>query len=152
MKQALQKGLIMSILGLIVLAKPLMAGGDVYRIFLNGKQVLEQYVYAAKPLDLAGLPLSEANSNDKLVAYYSHCGTIGKDRTITIRDEHGTVLKEWKFADAAAGAKDNGMEIPVKEILALQARGRGLSMYYSSQQLPAGRLLTKVGKAARPIV
>lgn len=142
----------MTIFSLTILGvKPLTAGGDVYRIFLNGKQVLEQYVYAPKPLDLTALPLSEANGNDKLVVYYSHCGAVGKSRVITIKDDQGTVLKEWRFPDAAS-SKTDGMEIPVREILALQAKGKNLSLFYSSQQLPAGRMLTRVGKSAKPIV
>src|ERR1700743_3169651 len=92
---------------------PAFAGGDSYRIFLNGKMVMTQYV--TQPLSLSSLPLSEANSKDELVVYYSHCGAIGKERSITIKDEKGTVLKEWKFADAD-NQKDVGMHIPVKDI------------------------------------
>ena len=151
MKQMIQKGLVLAVLGLTTLLSPVFAGGDSYRIYLNHKLILQQYV--GRPLDLESLPLSAANSNDKLVVYYNHCGEIGKGRAISIRDEKGVVLKEWKFANSTSTdpTADAGMIIPVKEILELQAKNPGLSMYYSAQQLPAGRLLTKVGKAAKPL-
>lgn len=145
----------MSFAGLTMLMQPAFAGTDSYRIYLNNKLILQQYV--GRPLDLESLPLSEANSNDKLVIYYSHCGATGKNRSISVKDEKGTILKEWKFADAAVKnemnipAGDDGMSIPVKEILALQAKDHGLSLYYSAQQLPAGRLLTRVGKTSKPV-
>ena len=122
------------------------AGTDSYRIFLNGKLVMTQYV--GQPLSLANLPISEANSKDELVVYYNHCGATGKDRSITIKDETGTVLKVWKFEDAAGG-KDDGMHIPVKDLLALEKAGRQLSLCYTAQQLPQGRMLTHVGRAAK---
>lgn len=156
MKQFIQKGLVMAALSVVVLVQPLIAGGDSYRIYLNNKLILQQYV--GQPLSLESLALSEANANDKLVVYYNHCGATGRSRVVAIKDENGVVLKEWKFADAPlkegsayAPAGDDGMRIPVKEILELKAKNHGLSLFYSSQQLPAGRLLTKVSKVTKPV-
>jgi len=152
MKQSIQKGLVLAIISLTTLMSHALGGVDSYRIYLNNKLILQQYV--GRPLDLESLPLSAANSNDKLVIYYNHCGAIGKGRSISIKDEKGVVLKEWKFADAASSdpKTDAGMTIPVKEILALQEKGRGLAMYYSAQGRPEGLLLTRVSKAAKPVV
>ena len=132
--------------GIVAFLPSALAGGDSYRLFLNGKLVMTQYV--TQPLSLANLPLSEANSKDELVVYYSHCGQTGKDRSITIKDESGAVLKVWKFDDAT-GKKDDGMHIPVKDLLALEKTGRQLSLCYSSQQLPQGRMLTHVSRTAK---
>jgi len=164
MKQLLQKGLLMALTGLIVLAQPVLAGRgsiegadgssgvrgtDSYRIYLNGKLLLQQYV--GQPLKLESLALGPANGNDNLVVYYNHCGATGRSRSITVRDDNGNVLKEWKFRDAAVKndmnvpAEDDGMTIPVKEILELQAKHSGMTLNYSARQLPAGRMLTKIG-------
>ena len=156
MQKFIQKSLVMALVSLAVLMQPVIAGTDSYRIYLNNKLVLQQYV--TRSLDLKNLPLSEANANDKLVIYYNHCGATGRSRTIAVKDEDGVVLKEWKFADAPVKdggmnipAGDDGMTIPVKEILALQAKNHGLSLFYSSQQLPAGHLLTRVDKVSKPV-
>lgn len=120
-----------------------LAGGvDSYEIYLNNKLLLRQLV--TQPLSLKSLPLDKANPNDQLVIYYSHCGTIGKGRKIAIKNEAGRVVKEWTFANAS-GTK-TGMTIPVKEMLQLQKQyaKNQLSLYYSSEQLPEGRMLAGV--------
>ena len=168
MQKFIQKSLFMALVGLTALMQPVFAssgsnprshgvyGADSYRIYLNNKLILQQYV--TRSLDLKSLPLSEANANDKLVIYYNHCGATGRSRSIAVKDENGVVLKEWKFQDAPVKeggmnipAGDDGMTIPVKEILALQAKNHELSLYYSSQQLPAGHLLTRVDKVSKPV-
>ncbi len=133
------------LVGSVAFLPSAMAGTDSYRLFLDGKLIMSQYV--GQPLSLITLPLPEANGKGDLVIYYSHCGATGKDRSITVKDEKGTVLKVWKFEDATR--KEDGMHIPVKELLALEKTGRQLSLCYSSQQLPEGRLLTHVGGAAK---
>lgn len=169
MQKFIQKSLFMALAGLTMLMQPVFAGGgsnpsshsvygaDSYRIYLNNKLILQQYV--SRSLDLRNLPLSEANANDKLVIYYNHCGATGRSRSIAVKDENGVVLKEWKFQDAPVKeggmnipAGDDGMTIPVKEILALQAKNQGLSLFYSSQQLPAGHMLTRIDKGTKPVV
>jgi hypothetical protein len=156
MQKFIQKSLFMALVGLTVVMQPLIAGTDSYRIYLNNKLILQQYV--SRSLDLGNLPLSDANANDKLVVYYNHCGATGRSRSIAVKDENGVVLKEWKFPDAPVKdggmnipAGDDGMTIPVKEILGLQAKNHGLSLYYSSKQLPAGHLLTRIDKVSKPV-
>jgi len=139
--KAAVKPLVLAAIGLITLMNVAKAGGDSYTIYLNGKQMMKQYV--TQPLSLASLPVNDLKATDVLVVYYSHCGTIGKDRSISVKDEHGTVLRQWKFADVAG--KDNGMQIPVKELQELQKKNAHISLYYASQQLPAGRMLTGLG-------
>ncbi len=120
------------------------AGGDRYEIFLNDKLIEQRYV-GHSGIDVTSLQLDKTNYNDKLVIYYSHCGTIGKGRSILIKDEQNRVLKEWKFADAT----DNNasMLIPVKEMLDLQKNNANASLslyYFSSKYLPKGLLLTSI--------
>ena len=75
-------------------------GGDIYEIYLNGKLLLQQRVTQAKPIQ--NLQLEQATENDKIEIYYSHCGQIGKARSIMIKNNQNQVLKEWHFPDAAA--------------------------------------------------
>lgn len=141
-KKAFVKPLVLAALSVMLLANVATAGGDSYTIYLNNKLVMKQYV--TQPLSISSLQLDNATGDDVLVVYYSHCGTIGKGRSITVKNEHGDVLKEWKFADVAG--KDNGMQIPVKDIIALQKKSGNISLYYASEQLPSGRMLTSLGK------
>ena len=141
-KRALLKPLVLVALSVTVLMNVAFAGVDSYTIYLNNKLVMKQFV--TQPLSISSLQLDNAGSNAMLIVHYSHCGVVGKGRSISIKDEHGTILKEWKFADAEG--QDAGMSIPVKEILALQQKNDHISLYYSSQQLPSGRMLTAIGK------
>ena len=134
--------------GMISMSAP--TGVDRFEVYLNNKLLLKHTML--DPLNLQTLKLTEANADDQLKIVYQQCnapGKIGKGRKIALRDEQGAMVKEWKFADGSDA--NNMMIIPVKEILELQAKNQSLSMYYSAQQLPAGRLLTKVGKATKPL-
>ena len=119
------------------------AGGvDSYEIYLNDKLLTRQFV--TQPLSLKSLSLDKANQNDELVIYYSHCGRTGSERKITLKNAGGQIVKEWKFANAS-GAK-TGMTIPVREVLQLQKKyaGNELSIYYSSDLMPQGRMLAGI--------
>jgi hypothetical protein len=117
-------------------------GGDVYEIHLNNKLVLKQFVY--KPLPFKALSLTNANANDQLTVYYSHCGVTGKGRSITVKDSKGNTLKKWNFTDAKGNTK--GMTIAVKELLQLEKKNANgsLSLTYAAKELPEGRMLTSL--------
>jgi len=116
------------------------AGTDVFEIYLNNKLILRQAV--TRSFTLQSLQLNKANKNDQLVIFYNHCGVIGKNRTIAIKDDKGNTIKEWKFADATGA--DKGMTIPVSELLQFEKNysQAGLNLVYSSLQLPQGRVLS----------
>jgi hypothetical protein len=141
-KKAFVKPLALAAFSVMLLANVAFAGVDSYTIYLNNKLVMKQFV--TQPLSVSSLQLDNAAANSTLVVFYNHCGQIGKGRTITVKDDHGNTLKEWKFADATG--KDEGMQIPVKDILALQQKNANISLYYAAQQLPSGRMLTAIGK------
>lgn len=116
-------------------------GGDVFEIWLNGKMVLQQFVHVSKGVQT--LELNQASENDRLDVYYKHCGQVGKNRYITIQDEKGHALKVWKFADATGN--HSAMSFKLKDILSLKKnRNSKLSLFYSSDELPAGRLLATI--------
>lgn len=115
-------------------------GGDKYEIYLNNKLVLEQYVSLRTPGKY--LTLHQANYNDRIDIMYSHCGTIGKDRTIVLKDGQNKILKKWTFENGSGA----NMSWKVSDIMDLQ-KGREkavLKLYYSSRELPEGRLLAAV--------
>jgi len=115
------------------------AGGDVYEIYLNDKLVCrETYKTVSGSKELH---LDKLNANDKLVIKYSHCGAVGKNRSIVIKDEKNNIIKEWKFTD---GQNSSVMQIPVKELLSLKANNTSLKLYYSAQQMPEGKMLTAI--------
>jgi hypothetical protein len=116
------------------------AGGDVYEIYLNDKLVCKEsykLLNGSKELHLGNL-----NAKDRLVIKYSHCGEIGKNRTIVIKDAKNNVLKEWKFTDAEGNKAV--MVIPVKELLALKSKNPSLQLFYSASQMPAGKMLASI--------
>lgn len=116
-------------------------GGDSFEILLNGKRVLQQFVYASKGVQT--IQLAQTSENDKLDIYYSHCGQVGKDRYITVKDEKDQPLKVWKFANAVD--KNVAMSFKLKDILSLRKNKTDkLNLFYSSSELPAGRTLATI--------
>lgn len=115
------------------------AGLDSFEIYLNSRLLVKQAVN--EPVSLNRLPLEEARAGDLLVIRYRHCGGVaGRNRSISIRNEQGQVLKQWKFGDAGSGNDD--MQVPVKELQQLQKEHQGrLDVYYTSAQLPRGQML-----------
>lgn len=119
---------------LLLSAFTIRPGLDSYEIYLNNKLLLKQYVN--QPLTLSSLQLTQQNAADQLKIYYAQCNMpdkIGKSRSISVKDEDGTVLKTWKFADASG--KQSAMVIPVKEVLQLEKAnaGKALSLFYAAE-------------------
>ena len=110
-------------------------GGDYFKVLLNGKLITEQYL--TQPTAIKALSLTLANQSDKLTFLYSHCGTAGTARVISLRDEKGKTIKNWKFADS----KDQGMQLMVKEVLGASPDHNTGLVYYFSKELPKGKLL-----------
>ena len=125
-----------------------ISGGEGFEIYLNNKIVLQQYgsdMNAVKTLNL-----DKATDNDQLSVRYHQCGKVGKSRTITIKDAQDKVLKEWKFSDASDAA--SRVSCKVKDILSLRkGKDNTLKLYYSSSELPKGRLLTSIVAGTRNV-
>lgn len=121
-------------------------GGEGFEIFLNNKVVLQQF--GNKMGTVSTIQLDQRLSGDQLVVKYYHCGRVGKNRSIAIRDAQNKVLKEWKFANASASGmtiSDAAMACKVKEILSLQKGNPGkLGLYYTCDEIPKGRLLVNL--------
>ncbi|HUR12535.1 MAG TPA: hypothetical protein VM012_14265 [Flavitalea sp.] len=138
-KIAVRSGLFL-IFSAVLFSFSLSRGGDVFKIFLNDKMVVEQFV--SEKTSVKMLTLDQSNLNDRISIYYSHCGQIGKKRAIVIRDAQDQVLKEWRFTDSKG--EHQPMVMAVKDILQLQKNHSKLKVYYSSVELPGGKLLATV--------
>jgi len=118
-----------------------ITGGEGFEISLNNKVILQQY--GSDLNTVKTLKLDQADDNDQLSIRYHHCGRVGKNRTITIKDGQDKVLKQWNFTDASGPAAS--MSCKVKDILGLRnGKNTVLKLYYSSSELPKGRLLTSI--------
>ncbi len=115
------------------------AGGEGFEIYVNGKVVLQQFGKNMNNVKI--LQLNPASSNDKLTIKYHHCGQVGKNRFVTIKNADGNLLKVWRYTDATAG----DMSCTVKDLLSLQKGKSGaLKIFYSSSELPNGRQLVDI--------
>lgn len=108
-------------------------GGDVFEIYLNGKQMHQQFVHVNNSVKI--LQFAPVNSNDKVEVFYSHCGHIGTNRVIAIRNDKDELLKEWKFADE--NSRHSLMAFYRKDI----PKTSRVKLYYSSREMPEGKLL-----------
>lgn len=121
-------------------------GGEGFEIYLNSKLVLQQF--GNQMNTVKNIQLDQRFSDDQLVIKYHHCGQVGKNRSIVIKDAGNNILKEWKFANTSAASlpsSDVAMYCKVKDILSLQKSNPGkLGLYYSSSELPKGRLLANI--------
>lgn len=116
-------------------------GGEAFEIYLNNK--LLSQLHGNNLNNVASLSLQNASYNDELKVRYFHCGRIGKGRTIVIKNEHDQLLKQWTFENASQPA--SFMVCKVKDIISLRKNRTGwLKLYYSSSELPNGRLLARI--------
>jgi hypothetical protein len=116
-------------------------GGDSFEIWLNGKMMLQQFVHVSSAVQT--LHLNAVSANDKLDIYYRHCGQVGSERYITIKDESDRPLKVWKFADS--NGNNPAMSIKLKDISILKkSKESKLNIFYSSHELPKGKLLASL--------
>lgn len=111
-----------------------MPGGEGFEVFLNNKVVLQQF--GTNMNTIKTLNLDQASASDELSIIYHHCGQMGKNRVVTIKDGQNNTLKKWSFKD-----EGNRMTCKVKDILNLQKGNTVLKLYYSSSELPEGRQL-----------
>ena len=116
-------------------------GGEGFEISLDSKVVIQKY--GPNINDVNSLQLDQSSYNEQLTVKYHHCGRVGKNRVLSLKDGQNRMVKEWKFADAATPVA--AMSCNVKDILALKKGNSGLyKLYYISSELPNGRLLTNI--------
>ncbi len=115
-------------------------GGEGFEISLNGKVLIQRF---GSDINKANsLQLDQSAASDKLTVKYYHCGKVGKHRTVTIKDALDKVVKTWVFTDS--NEPTSSMSMYVKDILTLKKGNNILKLYYSSTELPNGRLLAAI--------
>ena len=121
-------------------------GGDSYQIYLNKKLLVKEYVAAGHAIQ--SFSLDKSTYNQEVDIYYSHCGQVGKERTITVRDDYNKVFKQMRFAEF--DGRNSGMSFHVSDFLNWDKLGSvdQLGIYYSSKELPGGRLLATINLAS----
>lgn len=124
-------------------------GGEGFEVYINNKLVVQQF--GEKMNIVKTIQLDQSAGNGELAIRYFHCGRPGKSRTVTIKDEKNVVLKQWKFGDT----KDASAKLccNVKDILALPKikAGQKVNLFYSSSELPNGRMLASLMSANKNV-
>ncbi len=120
-------------------------GGEGFEIFLNNKLLVQRF--GSEINNANTLQLSSTAATDQLVIKYYHCGKTGKNRIVTIKDDQNRVLKEFKFTDAGTSS----VSVPVKDIANLKKGNTVLKLYYSSSELPNGRMLASINTGRQAV-
>ena len=129
---------------LAILALTMMSfslGADSYKILLGGKLLAEQFVHIQKAVPSLSL---DASGKEMLTVQYSHCGGIGTQRILSIRNTDNDIIREWKFNEGSP------VEVQVKEISDLAETGP-LNLYYASAEMTHGRLLASLLLTGKPL-
>jgi hypothetical protein len=139
------KSIISKTMSLVAIAATLLSfspkpGGEGFEISLNNKVLIQRYGTDINTVN--SLQLNQTASNDQLIIKYHHCGKVGKNRIVTIKDGQNNVLKEFRYADVSTPVA--AMSLPVKDILSLKKSNGTLKLYYASTELPNGRLLATI--------
>jgi hypothetical protein len=142
------KSLISKTLALLAVCTTLFSftsrfGGEGFEIYLNNRVLLQQYGNEMNAVK--NLQVTQTAPEDKLVIKYHHCGQVGKDRVITLRDGQDKLLKEFRYKDATTPV--SAMEIKLKEITNL-GKKTNLKLYYRSSELPKGRMLASLNASS----
>ncbi len=115
------------------------AGGEGFEIFVNGKVVVQSFGKDVEKVKT--LNLNSSSPNDKISFRYYHCGQVGKNRLVTIKNADNSPLKVWNYADVTTG----DMSCSVKDLMSLQKdNSKALKIFYSSTELPKGRELVEI--------
>jgi hypothetical protein len=134
-QQSILVGIISVALFLVLSSFAIKRGGDSYTISVNGKQVVQYFVLSKETLPELKI---NANSQDKLSVYYSECGKIGTSRKLSVRNNHGQIIKEWKFANTLD--EHTPMMVNAKEIIVSDNMG----LYYESKEVTTPRKLVNL--------
>lgn len=116
-------------------------GTDSYKVYLNDKLVLQQYVMR-QAATIPILPLEGAVPTDELRIYYNHCGKIGTSRKISIMSDADKKLKDWSFANV--NGTDTGMNFQLKDIQSLGKVNAKIKVMYTSNEIPDGIPLASI--------
>ena len=136
----LKQTIALIILGAAAFSFSVFPGGEGFEISLNDKVIVQRFGNDMN--NVQTLQLNSAKANDKLIIKYYHCGRVGKNRVISFKDEQNNVIKEIHFDDVNNPVA--AMSLLVKDIMSLKKGNTTLKLYYSSSELPKGRMLVTI--------
>jgi len=117
-----------------------LPGGEGYEVYLNNKLLVQQF---GTKSDVKNVSLSQVVPGDQISIKYFHCGKVGRNRAVYIKNKANTKLIEWKYADVSQPVA--AMKFKLNDVLQLKKNnGEMFGVYYSSSELPRGRLLIKL--------
>lgn len=141
MKSIISKTMALFIFCATVFAFTTKPGGEAFEIYLNNKLVLQRF--GSKMNDIKSIRLHQNDANSNLSIKYNHCNRISTNRYVTIKNNQNKVLKVYKYIDASTPM--SAMNIEAKDILNIKnGNGNTLKLYYSSSELPNGRMLVNI--------
>ncbi len=141
MKAGIKKAAILLMMAFTLFSFSTLPGGEGFEVYLNNKIIMQRFGNQLNSPQT--IQLSDASANDEITIKYHHCGRVGKNRVLTIKDGQDKVLKEIRFADVNVPV--SGMSCKVKDIISLKKGNNNiLKLYYSSTELPNGRLLASI--------
>lgn len=140
MKKMIARAGLLACLAHLLFAFTTLPGGEGFEVFMNGKLVMQRF---GKEMDKPQLlRLHPGNTTEEISIRYHHCGKTGKNRVLRVKNGQDRLLKEFRFGDNTP-APD--MKCRASEILSLQKGNNDvLKLYYSSSELPGGRLLLTI--------
>jgi len=141
MKAGIKKAAILLMMAFTLFSFSTLPGGEGFEVYLNNKIIMQRFGNQLNSPQT--IQLSDASANDEITIKYHHCGRVGKNRVLTVKDSQDKVLKEIRFADVNVPV--SGMSCKVKDIISLKKGNNNiLKLYYSSTELPNGRLLASI--------
>lgn len=141
MKAGIKKAAILLMMAFTLFSFSTLPGGEGFEVYLNNKIIMQRFGNQLNSPQ--SIQLSDAAANDEITIKYHHCGRVGKNRVLTVKDSQDKMLKEIRFADVNVPV--SGMSCKVKDIISLKKGNNNiLKLYYSSTELPNGRLLASI--------
>ena len=116
-------------------------GGEGFEVYINHKLVLQQF---GKDINTTkSISLANAKPDEEVLVKYHRCGNGSNNRVFTIRDGQDKILKQWAYKNTTE--KISLMTCKVKDITSLQQGSNNtFKLYYSSSEIPNGRLLASL--------
>jgi hypothetical protein len=111
-------------------------GGDTVEIYLDDKLVLRQFIH--NDYSIKKISLSSDDRQKDLRVFYNHCGKIGVDRRIFLKNKQDKVVQSWSYANN----NKKWMHCPVNKI---QAKAENtVELFYQSKEIPNGKLIAYI--------
>jgi hypothetical protein len=141
MKAGIKKAAFLLMFACSLFSFSTLPGGEGFEVYLNNKMIMQRFGNQLNSPQT--IQLTDASANDEITIKYHHCGRVGKNRILTIKDSQDKVLKEIRFADVNVPV--SAMSCKVNDFISLKrANNSVLKLYYTSTELPNGRLLASI--------